>query len=306
MKFQYSLLLILLFSIDYAYSGSCCGGGGGSAQIMLGPTKSVFRASYQNQTILADSNSNSKIVAKSEKEIETIKTTTLSSSYKLNDLWQAGITIPVVEKVKKTESEYISEQGLGDISLNTAYEFWPEYSRNQFITQSFLIFQITLPTSPSLFTSQKKDLLDTRGQGHNIYSLGSMTVKRINNHTINFGVTLSYREGRTFNNTLFTEDSITTESSLNNELSLSHSYAINNKLSSLVQISRTYEQVNATSVFAGNTQSSLVYTSSLGMIYSMDEWDINLLYKDDMLIGPSFNHTLSKALSAGIIKRINL
>lgn len=305
MKLLSKIVLLFITTIE-AIAGSCCGGGSGTAQIMLGPTQSVIRVSFQNQTLVADSNSYSSIVSKEYQDLETIKTTNFSTSYAFKNLWQAGISIPLISKSKNINNEWQQVEGLGDIQVNTAYEYWPEYSRHQFISQAFAVFQVTLPTAPSLFTTKRTDVLDTRGQGHRIYSLSNMLVKKLKNHTFNLNIALSYREGQNFNDSLFSEKTITTKSSLNNDLSLAHSYNLNSALSSVIQISRVYEDNVATSVFIGKNQSSLVYTSSLGLNYSLTDYDISATYKDDLLIGPSYNHTLGKAISVGIVKRTSL
>jgi hypothetical protein len=305
LKLLFKILFLYLLSKG-ALAGSCCGGGGGTAQIMLGESKSVFRSSYQNQTILAESDSYSQIIPKVSNELETIKTTSFSASYRLSHLWQSGLSIPVISKTKYISNEWTEVQGMGDIKINSAYEFWPEYSRNQFVTQSFIIFQLTIPTAPSLFTTKRKDVLDTRGQGHYIYSIGNMSIKKFKNQSFSLGATISYREPKSFTNSLFSKQSIQTQSSLNNELSASHSYNLTKNLSSTLQLSRVYEDNVTTSVFIGKIQSSLVYTSSIGLNYSFDDWDISTSYKDDFLVGPSHNHTLSKAISIGLIKRTSL
>jgi hypothetical protein len=296
----------LFFTSSSTWAGSCCGGGAGSTQLMLGTTKAVFRSQYQDKTILADSDLATKIQPRSDLLIETIRTLNNSFSYRTSYLSQVGLNVPVVEKIRNINSEWQSAQGLGDVQLNAGYEFYPEYNRHQFITQAFAFFQVTIPTAPSLFTTKRTDLLDTRGQGHYLYTPGILLLKRVGFHTFNFQGSLTYRPATHFQGGQLTQNSVTTESSLDHALSLSHSYSVNNQWSSMLTISRTYTQNKSTSLFIGKTQSSLVYPLSIGAIYTTDNYDFTASYQDDFLIGPSYNQILGRAVSVGLIKRLSL
>jgi hypothetical protein len=288
------------------FAGSCCGGGAGVTQLMLGTTKAVFRASYANQTILADSNEGALIRGRSDSQVESIKTINSSMNYRTGYFSQVGFALPIIEKTKNINNEWTSEQGTGDLSLNSAYEFLPEFNRGQLISQGFIFGQVTLPTAPSLFTSQDINFLDTRGQGHYLYSTGVLLRKGIGFHDLAFNAMVTYRAPGSFKGGLLTENRTLTKSSLDHLLSLTHTYNFTNSFSSSLIISRSYIDNKASSVFIGKNQSSLVYQSSMGAIYSTENYDFIATYQDDFLIGPSFNHIMGKTLSVGLIKRLSL
>lgn len=304
MKFLLSSFFFL-YSF-HSFAGSCCGGGAGVTQLMLGTTKAVFRASYANQTVLADSNAGSVINARNNSQLESIKTISTSMNYRTSYLSQIGFAIPIIEKTRNINNEWESEQGAGDISLNVAYELIPEFNRNQLINQFFVFTQLTLPTAPSLFTTKRIDLLDTRGQGHFLYSVGGLARKSYGFHDLTFQTVFTYRAPQTFKGGILTEQETKTTSSLDNILSLAHSYSFNSTFSTNAVISRSYIDNKANSVFIGKSQSSLVYQSSIGVIYSTDNYDFSFTYQDDFLVGPSYNHILGKSLSVGLIKRLSL
>lgn len=304
MIYIYSLFLILISQT--AIAGSCCGGGGPSTQIMLGETKAVFRSNFINQSILADSTSQSKINPRDDGQLETIQTLANSLSYRLNSLWQFGLSIPIIEKTKQVNNKWESLQGMGDISLNAAYEVYPEYSRNQFISQAFTFFQITLPTAPSLYTSKRIDLLDSRGQGHTLLTAGTLLRKKWGIQDITFQFALTYREGKKFKHSSLTNQSIQTQESWDQAFTLADSFSINSNISLVTSLTHLLMQNKSTSTFIGQDQSSSVTTTSIGIIYSAEDWDYNLTYSDDLLIGPSQNHILTKSISLGLIRRYSL
>lgn len=304
MKLILSSFIFIYSTLTYA--GSCCGGGAGTTALMLGTTKAVFRTSFSNQTLLADSSEGSSINTRSDSEIESIKTIATSMNYRTSYFSQIGFSLPIIEKTRNIDSEWKSEQGAGDIGLNAAYEFHPEYSSKQIISQAFVYAQVTIPTAPSLFTTKKNDLLDTRGTGHYLYTTGILARKKIGFNDITFQGALTYRAPQTFKGGILSENTIETKSSLDNIISLAHSYSFNSAFSTNIVISRSYIDNKSTSVFIGKNQSSLVYQSSIGTIYSTDNYDISLTYQDDFLVGPSFNHILGKSLSVGLIKRLSL
>jgi hypothetical protein len=304
---KYLFLSLLFFYKSSLFAGSCCGGGAGTTQLMLGSTKSVWRVQMQEQNVLADTNAQGKIIPRTQETSEAIRTYQISTSHAINELWQMGLVVPWIEKFRFMDESWQSEQGLGDLSVNLGYEFYPEYSRHQFITQAFWFLQITLPTAPSLFTTNRLDLLDTRGQGHTLYSTGLLLNKRLRTQQVVFQASVTYRENETFDNGVLTKNlTIKTSPSIDHNLNISHSYFISDQWSTHFGISRTYIENKASSVFIGEKQSSLVYPVIMGLIYGYEQFDFSLLYQDDMIVGPSFNHVLGRSVSLGIIKRVNL
>ena len=288
------------------YAGSCCGGGAGSAELMLGDTKSVVRTIYSDQSILADSSNDLKINNREDDEIESIRTLSLSSSYRLNELTQFGFNLPIIEKIKKVNDNWESNAGIGDLQLNMGYEFMPEYNRNRFISQGFIFSQITLPTAPSLFTTKRTDSLDTRGTGHYSYGIGTIFTKRQKTGMTTVQFLLSYRPGRKFNSTIFSSDSITTEDSFDNEVSISQSYSATENFAMSAGLKRSYLSNKTTSVYIGERQSSQKQTINLGLDYSQEDYTYLMSYSDDFLFNSSYNHVLGKSVSIGLIKRVSL
>ena len=172
------LASLIILSCTYSYASSCCGGGGGNAQLMLGDTKSVWRSSYLNQSILGDSDSEQGVRYRPENELESIRTFTISHSYRFSDFWQVGLLVPIIEKSRRIGKDWKSDSGLGDLQFNLGYEFYPEFNRSSIISQGFIYSQITVPSAPSIYSTERNDLLDTRGSGHFYHQLGVILKKR--------------------------------------------------------------------------------------------------------------------------------
>jgi hypothetical protein len=300
-------LLISFFITHLAFAGSCCTGGLSSSQVMLGDTISVFRMNYSDATVLADINANSQMLKRSKSQLEAIRTLNLSYTYRLSNLWQVGLALPVVSKTRMLDSRWQSRQGLGDLSVVAAYKLFPEYRRNILFTRGLLYSSLKFANAPSLFTTTSKDLLDTYGSGHELLSVGLMGMKRNSWGVMNMQAQLGVRSGKKFSSSRGIQNSkVTTKSSTDSLISITQSVpimAINLDLG----ISRSYSTNKATSVFIGKSQASLAHTTSIGISYShSDQYDLTLSYSDDFLVGPAMNHILSRSVALGIISKVNL
>ncbi len=297
------LLFSLFFLCANAIAGSCCGGGASTVSLIMGDSKSVIRSSYSNRTILADTNENSNIIERPKSQLESIETLTTSMSHKFSSRWQLGTSLPVVTKSRDIGSEWRSESGLGDISLSSAYEFYPEFTRHQFISQGFTYFSVTLPTAPSIFNAKRADLLDSRGQGHYLSTLGMLLKKRFQTQDLLLNTAFTYRAGRSFSRSRFTEKT-ETQNSLDHKVAFSHIYNFSNALSSLLSLERSFIHEQAISVFAESGQSLILNQLVLGFTYSLENIDLSISYTDDFILGQSKGTILGRSLGLGFVKRI--
>ena len=275
---------------------------------MLGDTASVFRTSYSDATILADSNLNAKTLFRPESQIEGIKTLSLSYSKRLSDVWQLGLSMPVVSKTRMLNREWRSREGVGDLTLVAAYKLIPEYRRNVLFTRGFIYSSFKFANAPSLFTTKNSDLLDTRGNGHEVGALGLMGMKRNDFGILSMQTQIAYRPSKNFSASQGVQSTnVTTKSSWDSLVSLAQSVPLMAGVNLDFSLSRSYTSNQTTSIFIGRNQESLAYTSSLGVSYSYgDFYDFTLNYSDDFLVGPAINHTLSRSVSIGFVSKTNL
>src|SRR5690606_10798228 len=115
-----SLLFITSHSL---YAASCCGGGAGASALLTGDLKAVVRFGVSEKTYLADTSENN-LSSRSRDEVDALRTYTLSSSFKFKDLFQAGLALPMKERMRNLGGEWKSQTSPGDVSLNFGYEFF--------------------------------------------------------------------------------------------------------------------------------------------------------------------------------------
>ncbi len=304
---MFSKILLLLFSLSFnSFAGSCCGGGGGTTKIMLGDTDKVFRASFFDRTILADVKDRNSLSLRREDEIESLRSLNLSTSIRFNDSWQYGVIMKVMSKAKMIGSSRESYQGLGDTEINLAYEFMPEISRSSILSQGFIYSKIQIPTGSSLYTTQRRDSLDTFGTGHYLLSLGTIFTKRNKFGMANVTLGLSYRPSRSFDSSIFSNGTIITNDSLNYDIALNHSFDLSQLISFDLGVSRTYISNLSTSAFSLNESSAALNSLSLGVSYNTEFYTYLVSYIDDFLIGSSYNSILGRSVELSIIKKVNL
>ncbi|HWU43973.1 MAG TPA: hypothetical protein VN132_11065, partial [Bdellovibrio sp.] len=156
-------LSALLLSIK-VYAASCCGGGFAFPALILGDDKALFTSSFSYGSVTDDVLPNGKWIHRADNnQSETMK---IDGAYLISDLWQTGMSVPVVSRqIDKEDS-----MGLGDISINLGYEFLPELSYSEWKPKGLAFLQITLPTSPSVYDATNILAADSRGRG--FFTLG--------------------------------------------------------------------------------------------------------------------------------------
>jgi hypothetical protein len=303
----YLLISFIFFSAN-AYAGSCCGGGSSSAQVMMGDTHAVFRTSYSNATVLGDSNVEANTYFRTAAETESLRTFNISYSQLFADYWQWGVATPLVSKSRFLNRQWQSDEGLGDVTFTVGYKVIPEFRRNWLLTKGYLYSSFKMANAPSLFTTTRSDLLDTRGSGHETFAIGFMGMKRNKIGITNMQVQLSYRPGKSFagNQGIQNED-VSTDSSLDTLISLSQSLPFIWGANFDIGLSRREIANRAISTFIGEDQRALVHTTSLGLSYSYgDDYDLTFTYNDDFLVGPSLNNILTRSIAFGVVRKFNL
>ena len=305
MSYKILIPLYLLFSFE-VIAGSCCSGGGGRAQIMLGDTEKVYRLSFFDRTILADKGEGRDIYVRKNSELESIRSIRISSSARFLENWQYGFLVKGMSKTKEIQGKRVSSTGIGDSEFNVAYEFMPEISRSSFLSQGFIYSKINLPTGKSIFTTKRTDTLDTFGTGHYLFSVGTIFTKRYTFGMTTFISGISYRPSRTFKNSIFSENEISTTSSINYDLSLSQSVDLTNLFSMEMGLSRTVASNSTISVFAGDERRTVLNSLSINGSFNTESNIFSISYVDELLIGGNIGSVLGRSIELSIIKKVNL
>ncbi len=160
-------VLLFIFSfllIESLWAAPCCGGGPAGIPLITGDEQLALRmglAQVQEEYYIDTYG------YRSEKGRD-YQLFTLSSSFLLNDRWQAGFLLPL----QQTQAE----KNIGDLSLNIAYELLPELSYSRWRPKLFVYSGLDLPTGRSTFDNPTSED-QISGLGYYRAALGALAVK---------------------------------------------------------------------------------------------------------------------------------
>lgn len=306
MRKSLKFILISFFAIsNIVYAGSCCSGASSSGQLILGTTKSVLRMNFSNTTVLADSDRETLPNYRSYNELESIRSLNLSYASYFSHLWQWTMSIPIISKSRYVENEWKSFEQVGDLALGLGYKFLPEYKRNILFNSAHFYTSYKFSNAPSIFTTKRKDLLNTAGSGHETLAVGLVGFKRSILGISTLQVELAHRFANNFSSNNIFQKSIQTTSSNDHSIAINHSKDLADYTFGM-GINYSYIQNKSISVLIGDAQNSQVISTSFFVSKTfLDDYDLSINYSDDFLFGPSFNHILTRSLSSQLIMRIN-
>jgi hypothetical protein len=171
------LILAVSFLSVELKAASCCGGGASLPGLVLGDYQGQFVVSFSNAAITHDSNPDGAIKKRYANNQQVNERVVLTGAYLLNPLLQVGATVPYQFTTYRTEANEEASNGLGDIKLQTAYEFLPEYSYSAWKPRGFIFFEGTIATSNSIYDATKPFRTDSFGNGLNVPSVGFLFMK---------------------------------------------------------------------------------------------------------------------------------
>lgn len=161
-------VLIVIMPIKKTVAAACCGGSFAAPAMIVGDEKAQITTSYSYNLVTDDVGTNS-IWQKRQSE-EVTQTYKIDGAHVWKDRWQSGLSIPVVHKVRSTEST----TGTGDISATLGYEYLTDWDYNPWRPRGFGFLQLILPSGLSIHESQKTYQTDVTGKG--FWALGAGTV----------------------------------------------------------------------------------------------------------------------------------
>jgi hypothetical protein len=107
-----------------------------------------------------------------------LRTLKLDGSLIFSDRFQAGWSVPVLQRTRESGAGTSTETGLGDVSASVGYEFLTDWDYHPIRPKGIAYFQLTLPTGLSRYESQRGGL-DSRGQGFWSLGLGTLFTKTV-------------------------------------------------------------------------------------------------------------------------------
>lgn len=168
------LFCTLAFSTQ-SFGAACCGGGSNFPALITGDFRSQVSSSFTQGTVVADADPTGLIRNRKENRLEESTTMSVSASYQISDYWQGGITVPLIKKWLSGIGH--DSFGVGDISLQGAFEFFPETVYSPWRPRGIVYGKLTIPTAPSVYDSSSAYGTDIRGRGFFTPALGLAFLK---------------------------------------------------------------------------------------------------------------------------------
>ncbi len=165
--------LVFLLPGSLSWGAACCGGGFAAPSIIAGDDKAQLTTSYSYSEVVVDNVDSSGVWRKWDTH-QQVQTFRLEGAHLISDRWQAGATIPVVQR-SRLDQNY---SGLGDVSGALGFEYLPDWDYNPLRPKGIGYLQLTLPTGKSRAESEVGGL-DSRGNGFWALGIGTLLTKAI-------------------------------------------------------------------------------------------------------------------------------
>lgn len=217
--------------------------------------------------------------------------------------WQAHFTLPFSYRVRRLENNDRSHGGLSDISFGLAYEALEEQGLDSMLPRLWVYLDTTMPTGKSADEAQRGgDFLMGSSHGRGFWSMtaGVFALKdfRVVKESFDASLLLLHREDMARKG--FIRKALT---SVNAALGWNSSWA---RLSA--GIGPSFENRALLQSGRDETANALLRWDVFFLMAAQlsEDWNMNLSYLDQTLVGPTHNAELNRSLTLGLIKRFSL
>lgn len=167
-------------------ASACCGGAFSIPAIITGDDAAQISTSLSQSKVQADVTADG--VWRRRESSDVTQVFKIDAAHIIDDRFQAGVSIPVQSRTRGGAQGGTSS-GLGDIALQGAYEFLPDWDYNPYRPKGVSFLTLTLPTGKSLEESLNEDVgLSARGRG--FWALGAGAVFTKNYRSLDFNSAL--------------------------------------------------------------------------------------------------------------------
>lgn len=195
-----SFAFIYFFSC-IASAASCCGGGFAIPSLITGEDKAQLTSSMAYSKIDTDVLDTGIWRHRSNNDVSQILK--IEAAKIFNDRYQYGISIPIQSRM--TSGPQGGEaSALGDIALQTGYEFLPDWDYNPWRPKGVGFISLTLPTGKSALESDNGGL-DTRGNGFWALGIGT-SLSKTWNEWVTAGIAKKFATGTISGSYLFKDN----------------------------------------------------------------------------------------------------
>tara|TARA_B110001454_G_scaffold219191_1_gene251108 strand:+ start:24712 stop:25623 length:912 start_codon:yes stop_codon:yes gene_type:complete len=289
LRLLFNLFLLLVFR-EAAFSAACCGGGMSVPTIIIGDDRAQLSASYGRMDVSVD-NVDSQGVWRRWEQHQNVQTLKLEGAHIIGDRWQAGVSLPVVNRKYGSDSY----SGLGDIATSLSYEYLSDWNYNPYRPKGIGFIQGIVPTGKSRADSEVGGL-DSRGNGFWAIGAGTMLTKSWSL----FDVFVMLEWHRSFEKNVATstvQGKVVPGRGSNLGFGLGYNWAMYRAGFSLT---RTQEDPIETQFNAGGSSwQGQERWDTMGLSFSYlqgEEWSWTVSYSDQTVFGDPLNTSLGKSL----------
>lgn len=169
---------LILTGNDFALAASCHGGGGGESvcvltleqNIQLGITTSL-------RDIKGEFDPYGHYTPNPIGNTTTTWTTVIGSAIRLNEDWQLGVSLPVMQTKQVINNEPISHTGIGDPSVEGRYTLWEDLAFLVYKPELSFYVGARLPLGKSIYESTHVSGADITGSGFVTAHVGATAAK---------------------------------------------------------------------------------------------------------------------------------
>lgn len=170
-------LCALLFLPQMAMGAACCGGGNLFPSLIAGDASGQVTATTSYSHTFADAPVTGAAVTRAADDFETRSTLKVDAAVLLSDLWQVGVSVPIVRRLRDRHGSQADALGLGDISALAGYEFLPQWSYSAWRPKGTLFAGVVAPTGRSPQDAQSLFQIDSMGRGYWMVTAGALFQK---------------------------------------------------------------------------------------------------------------------------------
>jgi hypothetical protein len=285
--------LIGLAQSEVAQAAACCGGTVAAPNIIGGDDRTQIAFSLSRAKIAADVNEDG--IWRERQASELSDSLRIEGAHVLSDRLQLGGAVPVIARTR----DFARSSGLGDVSVDLAYEYLPEWEYNPYRPKGIGYFQLTIPTGKSVYEDTSG--IDARGRGFWAIGLGTLLTKTLGN----WDGAVSFDLHRSFNKTVHTpllDGTIKPGFGGGMSIGLGYNWA---RWRAGGTLAWTYEdpiQIESAATSTGSLQRLVTATISLSYLYN-DEWSMTASVSDQTLFGSPLNTSLNRSAMLLLLRR---
>lgn len=166
--------LVALLPVQVLAS-ACCGGAFSIPSIITGDDAAQVSTSFSQSKVHADVTADG--IWRRRESSDVSQVFKIDGAFIIDDRFQMGFSIPVQSRTR-AGAQGGTSSGLGDIALQGAYEFLPDWDYNPLRPKGVGSLTLTLPTGKSLEESLNEDAgLSARGRGFWAFGTGAVFTK---------------------------------------------------------------------------------------------------------------------------------